>query len=93
MKVRYIAVNNNTKTWDEDIHDFETLEAANAYARMIWSHLTDREKETREVFVVEVKASDLDDDAIDEDGVIEWTLPESYDVAAGGFNSAEETLE
>lgn len=92
MEVRYIAVNNNTKTWEEDEKVFETLEAANAYARMIWNHLTDREKAAREVFVVRVTEADIEEDFIDEDGTIEWVLPSSYDIAEGGFNSGEEAL-
>lgn len=98
MEVRYIAVDHREADGDLDIHDFETLAAANAYARMIWNHLTDREKEGREVCVAKVTEADMraetergnisEEDW--EDGVIPWALPESYDIAEGGFDSSKE---
>lgn len=100
METRYIAVNYREEDCDRDIRDFQALAAANAYARMIWTHLTDREKECREVFVVKVTEADMrketelgnisDEDWVD--GVIPWMLPESYDIAEGGFDSSKEAL-
>lgn len=58
MNTLYIAVD-ISKDGARNMRDFDTLAAANAYARTIWDHLTEREKEGREVFVAKVMEGDM----------------------------------
>lgn len=90
MEVRFIVV--DREEYNEDERVFETLEEANAWAKYIWGHLTEKEKKGREVHVVRVTEADIDEDYIDEDGEITWVVPSSYDIAEGGFDSNEEAL-
>ena len=57
---------------DEFVEFFDTAEEANEAADSIWYHLTKNEKKKTRVYSCYVTKADLLDDAIDEDGVIDW---------------------
>lgn len=73
---------------DISIAAFDSLEEANNHAEWLWGHLTRTEQQRRKVCVGLVTEADLNEDAVDEDGEIEWAAHHSYRVGAGFFNSA-----
>lgn len=72
-----------------DITVFDTLEEANKEAEMLWDHLTYSEKKDKDnrVYVLDVRSSDLLEDAIDEDGNIDWAANSGGGYIDGRFDS------
>nr|DAS66634.1 MAG TPA: hypothetical protein [Caudoviricetes sp.] len=57
---------------DEFVEFFDTAEEATREAESQWNHLTRSEQKKRHIYSCYVTKADLLDDAIDEDGVIDW---------------------
>jgi len=66
---------------------FNTLEEANNIAKNTWLHLSARERSERVVDVFTVKREWLNEDAIDEDGNIDWAGFHTADREDGAFDS------
>lgn len=75
---------------DDYVTVFYTIEAANEFALKSWKHLTDREKEGRQIYVCEVTDKDLQDWAFDEEtGEIYWGCLFQRNLPSVGFDSAK----
>lgn len=70
-----------------DVYAFDTLEEANNEAEFLWRHLTHSEQKKRRVCVGLVTEADLYDDAVNEDGNVDWCAYHSYRCEDGFFNS------
>lgn len=66
---------------------YSTLKEANKAADKAWSHLTLREQKQRHIYVATVTEADLTDDAVDEDGNVDWLMYKQCDVDDGAFDS------
>lgn len=72
---------------DCDISVFNTLEEANKAARDLWLRLTIAERSKRQISVGCVTRDMLDEEAIDEDGNIDWTMSTDILGAEGTFDT------
>lgn len=61
---------------------------ANTEAKIQWNHFTTQEQKKRHIYVVVVTEDYLNDDAIDEDGNIDWNVHHSCDTEIDFFDSA-----
>ncbi|MEG1036710.1 MAG: hypothetical protein RSN61_21495 [Chryseobacterium sp.] len=85
--VKYLVHNEALTVTDVTV--FDTLEEANKEAEMLWDHLTYSEKKDKDnrVYVLDVRSSDLLEDAIDEDGNIDWAANSGGGYVDGRFDS------
>lgn len=66
---------------------YSTLKEANKAADKAWSYLAAGEQKQRHIYVATVTEADLTDDAVDEDGNIDWCMYKQCDVEDGAFDS------
>lgn len=71
---------------DSEESCFEEIEKANEHARMIWEHLTNKERERRRVYVAEIHFEDLEEWGIDEGRVV-WLVHGDVYPSPGAFDS------
>lgn len=71
-KYLVIDTEKDDRCGDEFVEIFDTAEEATREAESHWDHLTRSEQKKRRVYSCYVTKADLLDDAIDEDGVIDW---------------------
>lgn len=66
---------------------YDDPEEAASEAESLWNHLTASERKHRHIFSAAITGKDLADDAVDEDGVVDWESWESCRVYNGNFDS------
>lgn len=74
---------------DEWTTVYDTASEATEAADRAWCHLTAREQRVRHIFSAVVYEEMLDDDAVDEDGVIDWECWANAGTYDGAFDSAK----
>ncbi len=75
---RYLSISEKIQTGESWTETFCTLEEANSHALSDWNHLTNSEKKRFHDFVVKVYRSYLNEDAEDDDGVVDWNCCHSW---------------
>lgn len=89
MKKKYVAIEEPANWANGDIFTeiFDTPEEATRAAEKTWQYLTADEKKKNWVHSAVITEKDLMDDAIDEDGNIDWNAYNQYDDYEGNFDS------
>lgn len=68
-------------------HVYDDPEEATSEAEHLWDHLTSSERKHRRIFFAAIAGKDLADDAMDEDGAVDWECWESCQEYEGSFDS------
>lgn len=88
--VKYLVVDEKkAESFDVFTEVFDNLEDANKDAESQWDMLTAREKKQRHIFVLDVKRRDLEEDAVDDEGNIDWCAYNAGGYCDGRFDSEE----
>lgn len=66
---------------------YDDPEEATSVAEHLWNHLSSLERKHRRIFSAAITGKDLADDAMDEDGAVDWECWESYREYEGSFDS------
>lgn len=87
---KYIVVDEPSGTLSGDMwaEVYDSAPEANDAAERAWNHLTTREQRERHIYAAVIDETQLGDDAIDDDGNIDWTCWRELDLFAGAFDSS-----
>ncbi len=84
-EVKFLVIDDNGR--DQFVEVMDALDAANREAESQWDKLTKKEKAMRHIYVLDVTSEDLSEDAVDEDGHIDWTAYDQGGSCSGRFDT------
>lgn len=92
MEKRYVVVDRG-RDCDRDVYIYATAEEANAEAKRLWNHLTDREKKHRNIYAGVVTSDMLDPDDVEDYSEDAWGMTSDVDSFPCAFDSSEVTTD